>query len=37
MPSDKPVVRLEDTPVVSDDGTVDMAALSKSGCRIDAE
>jgi len=28
---EKPTTRLEDTPVVDDDGTVDMAGLSKSG------
>ena len=28
---DKPTTRLEDTPVVDDDGTVDMEGLSKSG------
>ena len=32
--SDKGIVRLQETPVVSDDGRVDMASLSKSGCRI---
>jgi len=34
--SDKPTVRLEDTPVVADDGTVDMASLSKSGLDVEA-
>ena len=28
---EKPTTRLEDTPVVDDDGTVDMAGMSKSG------
>lgn len=33
--SEKPVVRLEDTGVVSGDGRVDMASVSKSGVNID--
>jgi len=32
--SDKDVVRLEDTDVVDENGVVDMASLSKSGCEI---